>query len=47
MSELLFYGGIAMMVFSVILMLLCVPIFIVMKNRLVEKLKKDYGDLKY
>ena len=42
-TELYFYGGIALMTIAVILAVICIVLFIVSGRRLKWKLEQDYG----
>ena len=46
-SELLFYGGIALMIAAVVLSILCVVVFRITGRRLHKKLEQEYGKLKH
>ncbi len=42
-SELLFYIGIAVMVFSTVIEVLCISVFMFTGRKLKEKLEQEYG----
>lgn len=46
-SELLFYGGLAIMVIAVLLAMVCAVLFRLSGRRLKKKLEQEYGELPY
>lgn len=46
-SEILLYGGIAVMTVAVMLAVLCAAVFLSTWRKLKAKLEKEYGKLKY